>query len=469
MMPLSLRGAGRALAGLAVALVAAGGWPAAAQTSSPLGLADALAQGRAGARETVAAGARERAAEARSREAAGHRLPQVRLSEQWIRTDSPADAFGMLLNQERFSFPAFVAGNPNAPDPLRTAITRLEVEVPLWTGGEISTRVAQARLAADAAGGRAVRAADQAAVDAAEAWIRLDQAREAVALLAKSRDTVAAHVALARQYAAQGMLVRSDLLRAEVELAHLDDLLAEARGNARVAEANLAFRLGAPLGTTYALAPLGEPPPLAGDREAWLAAAGDRSDLAAARQQLAAGELEAKALRGSRLPRIGLVARHDFVDDHLFGRHGDSTTIAALASLDLFDGGSKRAAIAAARAEAEAGRADVERLGAGIQLATRQTYEAAAVALERRATAVAALAAADEAVRIVEERFRAGVVKTTDVLDAATARREAEMRELVARTDAWLAHLHLALAAGERPESILANPQPTPEGDPDRE
>ncbi len=84
-----------------------------------------------------------------------------------------------------------------------------------------------------------------------------------------------------------------------------------------------------------------------------------------------------------------------------------------------------------------------------------------AVALERRATAEAALAAAGETVRIVEERFRAGVVKTTDVLDAATARREAEMRELVARAEAWLAQLRLALAAGERPESILSISHPT--------
>ena len=101
-------------------------------------------------------------------------------------------------------------------------------------------------------------------------------------------------------------------------------------------------------------------------------------------------------------------------------------------------------------------------MGEGVQLATRQAYEAASVSLERRATADSALAAAGEALRIVQERFRAGVVKTTDVLDAATARREAEMRELVARADAWLAHLRLELTAGERPEAILSALPPTP-------
>jgi len=428
---------------------------------SPLSLRDALAGGRERAREAVAARSRIDAAEARSREARGYRLPQVRLSEQWIRTDSPADAFALLLNQERFAFGDFVAGDPNDPDALTTAITRIEVEMPIWTGGEISTRVEQARLAAEAAGRDAARVADQAAVSAAEAWIRLAQAREAEALLGKARETVAAHVALAREYAAQGMLVRSDLLRAEVELARLDDLLAEARGNARLAESNLAFRLADPVDSRYVLVPLAEPPGLAAEPHEWLTRAASRPDLDAARKMLAAGELEARARRAGRLPRVGVVARHDLVDDQLFGDHGDATTIAALATIDLFDGGRKRAAVAAARAEAAAGRADLERFAAGVRLEAQQAWEAAAVALERRATAVAALGAAEESVRIVEERFRAGVVKSLDLLDAATARREAEMRELVARADAWLARLRLALAAGEPPETVLVASNPT--------
>ncbi|MEO8278016.1 MAG: TolC family protein [Thermoanaerobaculia bacterium] len=425
-----------------------------------LTLASALDRGRLQARETTAATARQRAAEARAKQAAGYRLPQVRISEQWIRTDSPADAFALLLNQERFSFPAFVTGDPNNPDPLSTAITRLEVELPIWTGGELSTRLDQARLAAEAAGASAGRTGDQAAVAAAEAWIRLAQAREAAALLEKSRETVAAHVEIARAYAAQGMLVRSDMLRAEVELARIDDLLAEAHGNARTAESNLAFRLGEPIDTRYDLEALADPPPIAEQRDGWLASSGSRSDLAAARKLLEAGDLEAKAVQGGVWPRIGLVVRHDLVDDVLFGSRGDSTTIAALASFDLYDGGRRRAAMAAARADAEAGHADVERFSAGIELETKQAFEAATVALERRRTAAAALAAAAETVRIIEDRFRAGVVRSIDLLDAATAQREAEMRELAARADAWLTHLHLALAAGLEPETVLRSSTP---------
>jgi outer membrane protein TolC len=445
---------------LAAALASAG----AAQESAPgpLDLAAAMSRARAQGKDVAAAKSREAAAVAEARQARAFYFPKLRLSETWIRTDSPAEAFALLLNQERFSFQDFVTSNPNDPDPLETAVSRVELEIPLWTGGEITTRDRQAALAAEAAGATASRAGDDAALAAAEAWVELALAREYVGLLEKSRETVAAHVELARSYSAQGMLVRSELLRAEVELARVDDLLAEARGQARVAEASLAFRLGDAPATTYELAPLPDPPALAEDREAWLGSAHGRSDLAAAKSLLAAGELEAKAREAGFWPRVGLVARYDLTDDHLFGGHGDASSIVALASWELSLGGERSAAVAAAKARAEAGRQDVARFEEAVRLQIRQAYEQAAVALERRTTAREALAAADEAVRITEERFRAGVVKTLDLLDAVTARRDAETRELVARADAHLAALRLAVQAGRAPESVLARPIPDP-------
>ena len=448
---------------LALSLLLGGGAAAgAAGAARPVDLATVMRQAREQAHEVAAAQARREAADARASEAKAYRLPQLRLQEIYARTDSPAEAFAFQLNQERFSFADFVTGNPNDPDPLTTWITRFELEVPIWTGGELTKRARQAGLAATAAADSAAWTADQAAVNAAAAYVQLAQVREQVALLERARETVAAHVEIARAYGEQGMLVRSELLRAEVELARMDDLLAEARGYGRVAEANLAFRLNDPPGSAYELAPLPAPADLAAGREEWLAAAGGRRDLEAARTLLAAGELEAEALKGGLLPRIGLVARHDLVDDSLFGTHGDSTTIMAVASVDLVDlfrFGKRRSAIAAARADAEAGREDVARFEAGVRLEVAQAYELARVALERRATAVQALAAAEEAVRILEERFRAGVVKTIDLLDAVTARREAEMRELVARADAHLAAVQLAVKAGRAPESVLSESQ----------
>lgn len=421
-------------------------------------LAGAMARARVAAREVTAADARRDAAEEQLRVARSYRMPQVRLSETWLRTDSPAQAFALQLEQERFSFSDFVAGDPNAPNAIEAATTRLELEMPLWTGGEISTRIAQAGHAAAGAAAAGERAADAAALAAGSAWVRLAQAREQVLLLERARDTVAAHVELARAYGDEGMLVRSELLRAQVELARAEDLLIAARGDARTAEAELSFRLSEPLATTWELGTVPAPPAIEAELGHWLATAEARADLAAARSQLAAGELEARARRAGRFPRIGFVARGDLVDDRPFGDHGDSTTLMAVAQLDLWNGGRRRATVAAAEAEASAVRAEVEQLAAGVRLEVEHALSTALVARARQTTAGGALDAASESLRIVEERFRAGVVRTIDVLDAATARREAETRELMARAEASLAALRLAYAAGRAPESAVAAP-----------
>ena len=122
---------------------------------------------------------------------------------------------------------------------------------------------------------------------------------------------------------------------------------------------------------------------------------------------------------------------------------------------NLFQGGADKAAVAAAREEARAGREDVARFADGVALEVRQAYEEAATARARHATAVKALESARESERITDERFKSGVVKTIDLLDAATARREAETRELVARADAHATALRLAVKAGKAPETVV--------------
>jgi len=414
-----------------------------------------MQKARESAREVVAAEARRQAAQARVDQAKAFRLPSLNLTALFMRTNNPAEVFALKLNQGVFSFPEFVASDPNDASPLNTGITRAEIVLPLFTGGELSGRIDQAKLAAEAASGTSTWVADNAALSAAEAWVMVAQAEEYAALLHKSRETVAAHVKLAGDFVAQGMLVRSDLLRAEVELARMDDLVTEADGRVRIANANLAFRLGAAGGSSWALSPLTEPRPVAAPLEDWLATAGQRSDLASARKLLAAGELEEKVKKAPFWPKLALVAKGELYGDKPFGSTGTSGSISAVATWNVFQGGADRAAAVAAREEARAGREDVARFSEGVRLETRQAFEETKTAESRHGTAKKALEAAREAERITDDRFRAGVVKTLDLLDVTTARREAETRELVARADAHTAALRLAVKAGRRPESVL--------------
>ncbi|MCC6130382.1 MAG: TolC family protein [Acidobacteria bacterium] len=420
-----------------------------------LTLDQAMKAAREKAREVTAAEARMNAAGERVKQAQGFRLPSLTFSETYIRTDSPAESFALKLNKNQFSFPDFVSSDPNDPGYSGTAITRLEAMVPLFTGGELSGRIKQAENAAAAAAKSRDWAADSAAFEAANAFIMVAQAEEYAKLLSKARETVKAHVDLASAYVNEGMLVRSELLRAQVELARVEDMLEDVKGKVRIASANLAFRMGAPQDAQYALAPLPPPPPLEGTAAEWVASSRDRKDLAAGRDLLAAGELEEKVKKAGYFPKAGVLARYDWVGTNLFGSSGNAGTVMAFVSWNLFAGGSDKAARIAAREEARAGREDIARFTEGVALETRQAYEEAVTARERHKTAILALESARETERIMKERFASGVVKTLDVLDASTARREAETRELSARAEAHAASYRLALKAGRTPESVL--------------
>lgn len=423
----------------------------------PLDLAAVMEQARLASWDVAGADARLRARQADLERARAERWPRLRLVEAWTRTDAPADAFGLSLMQEQFSFQDFVAGDPNDPGSIEDAMTRFELEVPLLTGGESSARIAQAAAAQAAAGAISQRSSDQAAAAAAIAWVRLAEAREAVAMLERALATVEAHVRFAAAHVEAGTLVASELLRAEVERARVADLLAEARGFEGVAAAELVFRLGGwESARNAALAEIPPPPDLDAAHDQLLGGIPSRADLEAARHGQSALALGVDVARALRRPKVGLVVRRDLHDQDLFGASGDSTTIAVLASLDLFDGGRARAAVAAAKAEADAGRADTTRAEHAAQLQAEAAWVRLTSARDRAHTALEALRAAREVARIVEARYQQGIVRTLDVLDAATALRESETRELSARAAAWEATFDLALAVGRPPEELLA-------------
>lgn len=449
-----------------LAFAALAALPAAAENGEHLTLPEAMERARSDTLQVEAARARLEASEARVDEAKGHRLPTVSLEETWLYTDGPAEVFGLQLSQERFSFPEFVAGDPNDPDFFDNALTRLEISVPVYTGGEISTRIRQAELGREAASRQADWTSDAAALAAAEGYVRLAQAREQVELLERSLETVRAHAERARAYVEQGMLVDFELLRAEVEVARLQDQLTRARGQARVAEAALSFRLDADPDTEWRLDPLTAPAPLEENLEAWLARVEGRADLQAAHHQVQAAELEAEVARAARRPRLGVAVQENFFDQWPLGTNGNHTAIVARASLEIFAGGRHKAAILAARAEARAAARELARAEEGARLQVRNAWVQARSALERHTTAEAALDAARETERITQARFEKGIVQMVDLLDATTARREARTRELVARADARLATLRLALEAGLDPESALNGPTAAGNGTP---
>jgi outer membrane protein len=422
--------------------------------SSPLAaqvtLDQAVAQALSASPAIRAAGERAEAARSQQQQARGFRLPEVDLLTSYSRTDNPAEVFALMLNQGRFNMQEFFSADPNTPEPLDTWMTRLELRQPVYTGGQLSARIGQATAMMTAEELSYDHAREQVAYDTIAAYVGLAKAREQVALVTQARETTAAHVALAESYAEQGLILQAELLKARVYLAEVEEMLAQAQNGATLAQAALNFHLGSEQSRPIELAPLPPVPVVVSSLEERVAQALDeRRDLAAARRQLEAGRLEEKVARSAFLPEVGILGRYELYDDQPLGSNGSSGSVMAVARLNLFHGGSDRAALQAARHRTTSGEADVQRFEEAVTLGVRQTWYDLDTARLRQATAVNALASAIEALRVREERFKQGLDKMIDLLDAETALRQAQLREMVARYDIALSTYRLHFETGQ--------------------
>ena len=370
-----------------------------------------------------------------------------------MRTNAPADAFGLTLMQERFSLADFSMGDPNNPDPVNNFATEFEATWPIFVGGKVMAGVNQTRemaAAADAGYGH-TRAA--IALATASAYMDAVLAERSVELARRARDTTARHVSQAQDFFDAGMMVESDLLLARVQLAHMEENVIAADNGARIARAHLFQMMGIDQASAYTLDPdVGSIDVPSGTTEQALAGAFQRrNDVKAAEAQLRAAEVGVKGARSGYWPELALIGRYSLNDDKIFGANGESYALMAVARWNILDWGQTRAQVGGAKARYAAAeqshRAQLQNVEFQVRQASLQADEARA----RHDVAVGAVDQAERALHIVEDRFAQGVVRIADVLDAETALDDARVRELNARFDAQRALRTLAFATGLPP------------------
>ena len=396
-----------------------------------------------------ASSAKVSAAQARQDQAGGYYLPKIDLMQMFNYTNNPAEVFAFTLNQRRFDMEEFFMSDPNRPDSLDTWITRIEVTQPIYVGGKISTRNEQADLMAGSAEKDLSHTQQKTVFDVATAFANALMAAEHLDVVKRARETTAAHVDLAEKYAAEGFIINAEVLNAQVYLAQMDGMLVESESNADLAHSALDFSMGIDQTTRQALHTLPPMPPVNEPVGVWMdRGVAMRRDLEARRRELDAGRLEEKAVNPGFKPEIGIVGRYELYDDMIFGNNGHNGSIMAVAKINLFGGGSDTAEKEAARLDALSGEHNVALFEEGVRLEVRSAYAQVQSARKRHETATRAVDAAQEAMRVREKRFKQGLDKMIDLLDAETALRESELRELVARYDLTLSTFRLYFTSG---------------------
>ena len=432
-------------------LLILGGY-AVAQESRPLMLDEAIAQAFEQNPDVRAAAERIAEAEARVGEATAAFFPQISTGVSYTRTDNPAQAFAMILAQRRFSFAHATDADFNNPGPTQDVRPEIAGTLPLFRGGQDYQRRAAAVIGVEAA--RLERAAlRNALADAVSAaYYALLAGPEQVNVTQGSIKAVESALAQAHARFEAGSALKSDTLSLEVRLAAAREAYLRAHNAVEIARAGLRALLGlgadAPLEVTVPGVPA-ERAATESFAAALQQAVAQRPEIQAAARAVSMREHEVKAERAAYLPSIDVVGNYGQDNTNLeLSRHQDNWTFGAVAKVDLFSGFRTAERVRAAERRLAEARERERKARLEIEREVKTAYVSLEEARERARVTEAAVASAEEALRLVDAQYQAGTVTITRYLEVEVARTDARSRAVAARYDARLASAGLRTAMG---------------------
>jgi outer membrane protein TolC len=160
-------------------------------------------------------------------------------------------------------------------------------------------------------------------------------------------------------------------------------------------------------------------------------------------------EKEVTRAKGALLPTLHLLGNYEINNQHFSSDGQDSWTVGVILNVNLFNGGADRARILEAQANHQRIIALRERLGNAIGLEVRDAYLALQTARERVTVARGAVTQAQESLRIVQDRYDAGLTTIVELLDSETALTAARTNLTRALYDATVSQARLEFGLGE--------------------
>lgn len=390
----------------------------------------------------------EEIAVARLRQAQATWLPRVSVSETYTKSDNPVFVFGTLLEQGRFTADYFdpdFLNDPGAFENWRTAVT---AHLPVFDQLRRWSTVSQAQLGVEQAGLQA---------EMARQYLRYYTLRAYYGVLvAKARKDVAdesvrlaeSDVASIRDRFETGLLVESDFLAAEVQLADFRQQQIDADGNLVIARKALSSVVGLPLATEYEITGELSPVTFEIEQREMLLTAGleQRPDVQIAALSTTQAELGKRIAGGQYLPRVDAFASWGASGDSISDQN-DDYAIGAVVSLDILQPG-RMSRLAEARAQELAARASLDKVRNDAELDVESAYHRFLAAGQRVAVGEKSVAQAGETLRIVRDRYDQGLTTITEVLRAQTAAVQAKLARLGSLYDYYVGYADVLRSTG---------------------
>jgi outer membrane protein TolC len=358
------------------------------------------------------------------RVAADARVPQARSAYfptlDWVTSASRGSTFSQTLNRA-------VRGNQIS--------TALQANLLLFDFGKTGALVREAEAGVRQAEGEAERVREVTVFNVKQAYYQLLQARRLVGVADAQVARAELNLRSARGFFDVGTKPKSDVTRAEVEVANARVNQIRARNLVQFNQVALANTIGLDATTQFDIEDIlnFEPTPL--DPQALRAEAlANRPELAQAKARVDAALAQLSGARARFFPTLTANGAYGYNTPDDPPLH-EQWEIGGQLSWNLFEGFFTVARIDETRALVESARANYDALELQVRLDVEQAYIAVIEAGERFIANEKAVESAQENLRLAQGRYDAGVGTILDLTDAQFALTNAEADQVRALTD----------------------------------
>jgi outer membrane protein TolC len=374
----------------------------------------------------------------------------VNYSESWTRSDNPVFVFSSLLTQNQFGAENFQIGALNQPNFLNNFQSQLTADQMLYDAGQTKHAVRSAELTKDIASEDGRRTQMEVITGVVRAYYDALLSADQLTVTAQAMRSAEADLTRAENIRSAGMSTDVDTLSIRVHLASVREQQIRREADVEVARAALNDAIGLPLDAPHTLSsklvPLDAPEGSLGDREN--SAIAQRPEARQAKLATNLAKTQVATAHGNLLPQVTLHGAYEADRQRFVTRGGDNWLVSIGLRWNLFNGFGDKARIEESQFALTRSLAEEAHAGSAIRLQVHRAYADLHAATQQIEVAKAAVAEAEESLRITQNRYEAGISNVTDLLRTETTVLEARTRHLAAVRDQRIAAALLELAAG---------------------
>jgi outer membrane protein len=377
-------------------------------------------------------------------------LPRLDFEQSYQAGNSPVFVFGTLLSQQKFTANNFALPSLNSPDPIDNLQTKATLQQNIWDFGRTRNRRDQARLGVEMADQEHQDHRRQILFAVFDSYYSTSLARTALETAHTAVRSAESIENQAKSRMESGLAVEADLLRSRAYLAAARQQEIQARGRLEIAQAQLNRLMGNPInqaiGETAPLVPAGITLPpeemLVSEQKQHRP---DYQNLLAEQHQ---AELTVHSRQKEFLPVVSGYSTWEADNPSLSESGGNNWSAGISLRWNLFAGGSDAAQLEAARKRLEQKRREIAAMESAMAFEIRRALVQYRTAEEQMKAAQAAEAQSEEGLRILKNRYDAGLATMTDLLSAEALRSGARTNLAEAIYRHRLSYAQIEFAAG---------------------